>query len=540
MARDSNTRQKVATANIQNTLVDVYYIGGSMFEFDFHDESTKPVRVPLDKLQPFIDAGKVKVTTPKQFAEICAKINADGTTSTENADGTPKSAMTKAMDMLERDNIVSVGADGKKEIVSAEQRAERSRKARGGERGAPDDARERKPKREPAPASAMAEDAGDRPRPARDGRLGEGNPDAQGQAAPAKSKRTERSRNYAKKKQQRGEGSQQGGQEAPRSPRESAPGIVRRESAPHEDGGEFSEYDTQLSEYVDERLSKPVEEGRKPPRRRRNDPNQDLNGDGVVDHFDTIEAERRSNAPGVVALIAATTLLSVIAFFGMFALGVSVNNARGHNGNENIQVTTLGDQNDSGSQQSTGGDAQGAEQKESPYTFVNRSDFDPETAVLNMPMADDAKTNVAVGLMRYIRECVVNGDVNGFGKIVAIDGIADQLSKSYADYAGMKQNLNNNDKDALQRNWRDRYILNEKQHIVDKDMLSSSYGGRVREVRQDPTNPYVLYVVMESVAGDHQRICYIITGDGNNSWALTGVTDAPGYISMICQGRSFF
>ena len=74
----------------------------------------------------------------------------------------------------------------------------------------------------------------------------------------------------------------------------------------------------------------------------------------------------------------------------------------------------------------------------------------------------------------------------------------------------------------------------ERKHITDKDLYASMFGGRVREVRQQAGK---LYVVMESIGGDHQRACFVLTEDAQSgSWALTDIVDTNGYVKMIGSG----
>ena len=78
-----------------------------------------------------------------------------------------------------------------------------------------------------------------------------------------------------------------------------------------------------------------------------------------------------------------------------------------------------------------------------------------------------------------------------------------------------------------------RFVINERQHVVDRDVYASIFGGRIREVRQDPANPYRLYVVMESIAGDHQRVCFAMDGDATGAWTVVDLLDPVGYVNMI-------
>jgi hypothetical protein len=99
-----------------------------------------------------------------------------------------------------------------------------------------------------------------------------------------------------------------------------------------------------------------------------------------------------------------------------------------------------------------------------------------------------------------------------------------------------KQNLSDAEAEELLYAYDETFIKSEKQHVLNKDPYGSIFGGRIREVRTDPYEDYKLYIVMESISGDHQRICFVATGDEDDNWMITGIMDSEGYTKMISEG----
>lgn len=167
---------------------------------------------------------------------------------------------------------------------------------------------------------------------------------------------------------------------------------------------------------------------------------------------------------------------------------------------------------------------------------VVRSDFDPETTVQSQPMADDAGMDTATKMFEYIRQLFANGDAQDLTQAVNLDGIATQIADAYANVAKGQQGLTDTETTTLRDYYKQAFIEDELDNASKNDIYGSVFGGRIRDVRVDSQNANKMYVVMESLGGDHQRICFIMqSSDNGSSWIVSGIMDADGYVRQIMR-----
>lgn len=330
---------------------------------------------------------------------------------------------------------------------------------------------------------------------------------------------------------------------APKMPETKVPGpedVAELEDGIEEAGSEQRE-DEGTGAQAEE---KPQEEAptQKPVKtRRENKVSGDLNGDGIVDEFDDLVKEEQKKNALVMIIFFAGIVASIFLFFFFHTVTASI-----FHGEEIdlipdvIQVEQQPSQQQ-GNQPEQGGE-QGAKDGQgneggSQLETVNRSDFDPEDAIAAFPMADAEHEKLAVWLFQQIRTNIYNADRASFEANIDLARIAGELAPAYAEAAAGIQGLTDAERAELEAYWREILVKQEIQHVLDKDPYASMFGGRIREVRQDPNNPLCLYVVTESIAGDHHRICFAINGDSANNWTVTDVLDPKGYVKMVQEGE---
>lgn len=279
---------------------------------------------------------------------------------------------------------------------------------------------------------------------------------------------------------------------------------------------------------------------------------EDLNGDGIIDEFDDLIKEEQKKNILVMLIFFAGIIVSIFLFFFFHTITASILHGEpidlipeviqiekkdsslaqdSENGDEGEQGNTQDQPSENGSEDN--GDA-----SSNQLETVNRGDFDPEDAVAAFPMADAEKEKVAVWLFQQVRQNIYDANRMAFEANVKMDRIAGELSPAYAETAKEIQGLTDAEKAEVDAYWRETFIKREIQHVLDKDPYGSIFGGRIREVRQDPNNPLCLYVVTESIAGDHQRACFAINGDSSGNWIITDIMDPKGYVKMIQEGES--
>lgn len=168
---------------------------------------------------------------------------------------------------------------------------------------------------------------------------------------------------------------------------------------------------------------------------------------------------------------------------------------------------------------------------------ITRTDYDPEVSVADMPMADDTKRDIASGMFSQIRMLFSKGDTANFLQIVNLDGIAGDVARSYANSEKTRLSLTDSETQELETFYKQALIQDELEHVSQNDTYGSIFGGRIREVRSDPNGSNTLYVVMESLGGDHQRVCLVLTGnDDGTSWIVSGIKDPDAYVTQVMAG----
>lgn len=175
---------------------------------------------------------------------------------------------------------------------------------------------------------------------------------------------------------------------------------------------------------------------------------------------------------------------------------------------------------------------------QSGLEIVVRSDFDPEDAVVGYALANGEMKQIAIGFFQAVRVAYSNGDVDMLNSMIAYGVVHDQVADAYARAEQARLMLTDEEREAIRGQYREVMDQREAAHVANHDVDASIYCGRVREVRADDTDAMRMYVVMESLAGDHQRICFVLQGDAaSGAYALVGITDADGYVRMVMEGE---
>ena len=243
----------------------------------------------------------------------------------------------------------------------------------------------------------------------------------------------------------------------------------------------------------------------------------------------------------IIVFVVLSVILCIVLFFGAAAITATFSKGSWISLKlptlpQAQQQQTQDTEKDSDGEQS-GTNANSEDQQ--PEGTVDRGDFDPEDGVIDYPLASDEQYDLANGFFTSLRQTISNGDVKSFNSMVAVDSIASQIASAYASYAQLYQNITESETDELSDYYAETFAEAERQHVVDKDSYASIFGGRIREVRVDQSDSMRLYVVMESLGGDHQRACYVLQGDkSSGAYALTEMVDVNGYVQMIMQGST--
>lgn len=243
----------------------------------------------------------------------------------------------------------------------------------------------------------------------------------------------------------------------------------------------------------------------------------------------------------IIVFVILSIILCIVLFFGAAAITATFSKGSGIS----LKLPTMPQaqqqqtQNTEKDGDGERGEASANAGEQQPKGGVDRGDFDPEDAVIDYQLASDEQYDLANGFFTSLRQTIANGDVKSFNSMVAVDSIASQIASTYASYAQLYQNVTESETDELSDYYAETFAEAERQHVVDKDSYASIFGGRIREVRVDPNDDMRLYVVMESLGGDHQRACYVLQGDkSSGSYALTEMVDVNGYVQMIMQGST--
>lgn len=255
----------------------------------------------------------------------------------------------------------------------------------------------------------------------------------------------------------------------------------------------------------------------------------------------------RTKSPQVLLYVLIMLVVSVIALAGGKALMTKVRDGsvidavqsmKPSNGSSQQNANTEHDDTNSGND-NAGNVANISTENAGPGSdsgHVVRSDFDPETTVQSQPMADDAGRDTATKMFEYIRQLFANGDAQDLTQAVNLDGIATQIADAYANVAKGQQDLTDTETTTLRDYYKQAFIEDELDNASKNDIYGSVFGGRIRDVRVDSQDVNKMYVVMESLGGDHQRICFIMqSSDNGSSWIVSGIMDADGYVRQIMR-----
>lgn len=255
----------------------------------------------------------------------------------------------------------------------------------------------------------------------------------------------------------------------------------------------------------------------------------------------------RTKSPQVIVYVLIMLMVSVIALAGSKALMTKVRDGSVMNAVQSMKTSNgNGKQSENaanGNADASNGNANGTTNagtenanSDSGQQHVVRSDFDPETAVQSQPMADDAGRDTATKMFEYIRQLFANGDAKDLTQAVNLDGIATQIADAYANVAKGQQGLTDTETTTLRDYYKQAFVEDELDNASKNDIYGSVFGGRIRDVRVDSQDASKLYVVMESLGGDHQRVCFVMqSSDNGSSWIVSGIMDADGYVRQIMK-----
>lgn len=255
----------------------------------------------------------------------------------------------------------------------------------------------------------------------------------------------------------------------------------------------------------------------------------------------------RTKSPQVIAYVLIMLIVSAFALTGGkvlmskirdgSAIGmVQSTKASIGKGKQHTNANSKDDNGKSDADSATKAANAGDDGTKSDTGHIVRSDFDPETAVQSQPVSDDAGRDTATKMFEYIRQLFANGDAKDLTQAVNLDGIATQLADAYANVAKGQQGLTDTETTTLRDYYRQAFVEDELDNASKNDIYGSVFGGRIRDVRVDSQDANKLYVVMESLGGDHQRVCFIMqSSDNGSSWVVNGIMDADGYVRQIMR-----
>lgn len=471
---------RIASGNGKGGMpLSIYYIGGSSFVLVKDGEEDHPIaKMTLQQVKKIIAAKKVTLLRPKHLEEIENEVDPDtGDTASHNADGSVKSTVDQMLNKYQQDGyIVDDGNGGVKSI----------------DEGAVPQPRRRRRHRTSGDGDSSSPDSAT------------GRQESRNSGVPL---------NADESQEQPGDGNA------------SLEKIDDVDPFADIDTGRYDEPDRpqrnrrQLSDYDD--APEPDMERSKPRSQRTANPEEDQGHIGGP----------------LFVFIVVTILLCLVLFFGSFIVSSKIFHGKL---DEMTGGQTTSQKKDSGNSNKKKGDSGKKENANSEPTTasgldpIKRTDFDPEDAVKTYTMASSSEKAIADGFMKQVRSLIANGDVDSFTQMVALDNVSSEIAISYADLSQVRQNLTDDEKAELLQYYKNTLMQQERKHITDKDLYASMFGGRVREVRQQAGK---LYVVMESIGGDHQRACFVLTEDEQSgSWALTDIVDTNGYVKMIGSG----
>lgn len=474
---------RIASGNGKGGMpLSIYYIGGSSFVLVKDGEEDHPMaKMTLQQVKKMIAAKKVTLLRPKHLEEIENEVDPDtGDTASHNADGSVKSTVDQMLNKYQQDGyIIDDGNGGVKPIdegAAPQPRRRRRHRTQGDGDSASPDAKQGQPDRRNGGVPLNADEPQEQP--------GDGN---------ASLEKIDDVDPFA----------------------DIDTGRYDEPSRPQRNRRQLSDYDGDAPE---------SDMGRKKPRRQRTTSPDDDQG--------------HVGGP-LFVFVVVTILLCLVLFFGSFIVSSKIFHGKL---DEMAGGQTTSQKKDAGNSNKGNGDGgknENGNENSEPTTAsgldpIKRTDFDPEDAVKTYTMASSSEKAIADGFMKQVRSLIANGDIDSFTQMVALDNVSSEIAISYADLSQVRQNLTDDEKAELLQYYKNTLMQQERKHITDKDLYASMFGGRVREVRQQAGK---LYVVMESIGGDHQRACFVLTEDAQSgSWALTDIVDTNGYVKMIGSG----
>lgn len=473
MAKNGQQLQKIGVIKTGGQIVDVLYVGGSMFMLDFPTEGNKPpAMIDKDRIDMLVEKNQLKLVSHDLYRKICDQIDpVTGDTREYHADGTKKTEVEQVLHQLNEERST--------------QSERRETAMREPEHGRPVQAYDESYGNEvpgvsdPSTAHSMRRSRPSRPQPQEQAFSQD---DIFGDAPGAESNMQ-----------------QEGQTEDPMSG-ERFPG------ASHEQGIRKAD-------------------GIGAPATHRQSDSQSL------------EAPKSKRTATFAGLTLVTVVGCLVGFLGTFLLtrGLDLRAS-----DVPIVGQFLSDPHDRRNlpinEQVRAGETESTVETTSGMEVVVRSDFDPEEPVLQLALADDASKDDAINFFKAIRLCYSQGNLDQLNGMIAYDYIHGQIATSYANIEQQRLGLTEEAKNSLIAQY--VAILNQREgtHIANHDLDASIYCGRIREVRVDDENPQRFYVVMESLAGDHQRACFVLQGDGTGAYAVIGMINPDGYVRMIMEG----
>lgn len=484
MANDGQKLQKVGVIKTGGQIVNVLYVGGSMFMLDFQSEAgKKPAMIDKSRVDMLIEKNQLKLTSEDTYRRICENIDpVTGETQEHHADGTKKTEVERVLHQLNEERSTKSDREERAPRQPEHGRPVQPRdEAFGNEvAGIPD----------PTAAHSMTRR---RPRPSsqdlsQEDIFGDGGGTPAATTSPSNDFSDFSFDNQAPSK----------------APATGIPGGP--------DGG-------MVPEGVPEPEHRAIDMGRQdkenslktPPSKRR----LMLVGTGAVSILGCLLCFGLTSS----VIRGMNLRVSEIPLIGQFLSPA-----------EDRRDLPINEQVKAGETESTTPTTSGME-------VVVRNDFDPESPVMQFALADDKSKDVAIKFFQAIRIFYSEGNLDQLNSMIAYDNVHDQISNAYATIEQQRLGLSEDARNTLQFQY--KTILNQQEgnHIANHDLDASMYCGRIREVRVDDSDGNRMYVVMESLAGDHQRACYVLQGDvSTGMYAVTGMVDPEGYVRMIMAG----
>lgn len=488
---------RIASGNGKGGMpLSIYYIGGSSFVLVKDGEEDHPLaKMTLKQVKKMISEKKVTLLRPKHLEEIENEVDPEtGDTESHNADGSMKSTVDQMLSKYEKEGyIVDDGNGGVRTIdEDTEPQPRRRRRHRPQAENASSDGQSNGPQNRNGGVPLNADDPQEEP-----------------------SQQTQERRH----RRNRVDNTQK-------------PEII-------DDVDPFADIDTHTDDDNDEQ-----------PRSHRHKLSEydsgDIQDDAPRRRPQKQKKERSANpdddkghigGPLFVFLVV-TVIICLVLFFGSLIIAKNIFHGKMDEqiaGKENTEQKQNTNTNANKSKNANKNKNAGSStQTASGLDPIKRTDFDPEDAVKKYTMASSAEKQIADGFMKQVRSLIAKGDIDSFTQMVALDNVSSEIAIAYADLAQVRQNLTDDEKAELLQYYKNTLVQQERKHVTDKDLYASMFGGRVREVRQQAGK---LYVVMESIGGDHQRACFVLTEDASSgSWALTDIVDTNGYVKMIGEG----